>query len=111
MNFDVKQFCYSVNKKGKNYRNQAMELIQICRDLSAVSEQSPDQDLRLQGYSNCPGYVYFLSYYDVLLRVLRACNVAIQESAHGSNVRGPTTQKIQEAIRELLEYGIEFHPK
>jgi hypothetical protein len=91
MNFDMKQFCHSVNRRGKGYRNQAMELIQICRDLSAVSEQSPHQDLRLQG-------------------VLRACDVAIQESAVGSNVRGPITQKIQEAIRELLEYGIEFHP-
>lgn len=37
--------------------------------------------------------------------------MAIKESALGSKVRGPTKQKIQDAIRELLEYGIEFHPR
>jgi hypothetical protein len=49
MVLNVEEFCYSVNKKGKGFRNQAMELIKICRELSVVAEQSPNQDHLLQG--------------------------------------------------------------
>jgi hypothetical protein len=37
--------------------------------------------------------------------------MAIKECALGINVPVPTDQIITVAIRELLEYGREFHPK
>lgn len=52
MNFDSTSFCRFLNKAGKGkdkaFRYQAMELIKICRVYSAASEQSHDQDRRLQ---------------------------------------------------------------
>ncbi len=60
---------------------------------------------------NCPRYVYFLSYYDVLLRVLKKCDAAIKEAARlpVSKVRGEIEQNIKMAARELDTYGKEFH--
>jgi hypothetical protein len=69
-----------------------MELIKICRELSVVAEQSPNQDHLLQG-------------------VLGACDTAINKSARRrNNVVGPIKQAIKDAIRELIEYGREYHP-
>lgn len=56
-----------------------------------------------------PGYVYFLSYDDVLLRVLGACDEALKEAAFRSTSRGPTEDALIAAAMELDEYGREFH--
>jgi len=65
--------------------------------------------IKIIGFKGNPGFIYFLSYNDVLLRVLRACDTAINKSAFGSKQCGPTNQLIEDAIQGLFDYGKEFH--
>ena len=44
---DKRAFCDAVNKYGKEYKHQVMELIEICRGFS-MDPQSPRQVVELQ---------------------------------------------------------------
>jgi hypothetical protein len=45
--FDERNFLKSMNKLGRAYRNQSMELISICRVFSISAEQIHHQDAKL----------------------------------------------------------------
>lgn len=69
--------------------------------------------IKLLGFrGNYPGYVYFLSHSDVPVRVLEACDTALNHVARSRKKRrGPTDHEIGNALRKLLMYERDFHAK
>jgi hypothetical protein len=83
-----------MNILGKAYRNQAMELISICRvfSISRGAEKISEQDAKLS-------------------EVLQACDNALAlTAAEGKKRTLILDQRIKMVIRKLHEYEREFHP-
>ncbi|KAI9435926.1 hypothetical protein H4582DRAFT_2161393 [Lactarius indigo] len=77
---------------GRAYRNQAMELINLCRHFSHLAPQLAHQD-------------------DDLRRVLRVCDLALHAAADsGKEVTDEANQRFKEATQVLSRYSERWHP-
>lgn len=107
MAFDPISFCKVINKDGRAYQYRAMELIKFCRTFSTASEQSCRQVVRI-----IPDCVCFLSYSDVVVSVLKACDAALDHAVRSRDKRPKHTDlEIEKAERKLYEYERDFHAK
>ncbi|KAH9037017.1 hypothetical protein EDB84DRAFT_1577669 [Lactarius hengduanensis] len=77
---------------GRAYRNQVMELINLCRHFSHLAPQFAHQD-------------------DDLRRVLRICDLALRSAADsGKEVTDEANQRFKEATQVLSRYSERWHP-
>ncbi|KAI9451455.1 hypothetical protein BJY52DRAFT_1352080, partial [Lactarius psammicola] len=89
---DSSVFIDHAKNIGRAYRNQAMELIDICRHFSQVAPQLAHQE-------------------DDLRRVLRVCDLALRSAADsGTEVTNEANQRFKEATEVLCRYSERWHP-
>ena len=102
MVLDKTSFCRFINEGGRAYQYQAIELITICRVFSTASYQSPDQDIRLQRYSNSPGL--WLSYPTLMFLPVCSRSAIWPLSMLSTHTRRGVVPQISNLTRRFASY-------